>query len=105
VPQQAVTRGTSGDTVTVVAPDGTFAVRQVKVGTAQDRQWLIQDGLKPGETVIVDGFQKLRGAKTVKPVPWTPPQTAGRPAGASAGASAPVAAPATASAPASGASR
>ena len=84
VPQQAVTRGTSGDTVMVVAADGTFAVRPVKVGAAQGGQWLIQDGLKAGETVIVDGFQKLRGAKTVKPVPWTPQDPGARPAGASA---------------------
>ena len=106
VPQQAVTRGTAGDTVMVVAADGTFAVRPVKVGSAQGGQWLIQDGLKPGETVIVDGFQKLRGAKTVKPVPWAPPQPrAVGAASAPAGPSAPAPTPAPTPAPASGASR
>ena len=40
--------------------------------TAQDGQWLVTDGLKPGEQVMVDGLQKLRGPGPVKPVPWQP---------------------------------
>jgi membrane fusion protein (multidrug efflux system) len=100
VPQQAVQRGSTGDSVMVVAADGTVAPRPVKVGTAQGGDWVILDGLKPGELVMVDGFQTLRGTAPVKPVPWQPPAAA---ASAAARASAPPAA--TASAPASAASR
>ncbi len=68
LPQQAVTRSAQGDSVLVVAEDGSFAPRPVKVGAQQGGQWIILDGLKAGEQVMVDGFQKLRGAKVVKPV-------------------------------------
>jgi len=81
LPQQAVTRGATGDTVMVVGADGKVAPRPVKLGTSQDGQWLVLEGLKPGEQVMVDGFQKLRGNAPVKGVPWSP-----------AGASAPAAA-------------
>jgi membrane fusion protein, multidrug efflux system len=70
LPQQAVTRSAQGDTVMVVAPDGQVGPRQVKVGTSQGGQWVILEGLKPGEQVMVDGFQKLRPGAAVKPVPW-----------------------------------
>ncbi|MEN9904213.1 MAG: hypothetical protein RLZZ555_778 [Pseudomonadota bacterium] len=70
LPQQAVTRSAQGDSVLVVAADGSFAPRPVKVGAQQGGSWIILDGLKAGEQVMVDGFQKLRGAKVVKPVPW-----------------------------------
>jgi membrane fusion protein, multidrug efflux system len=100
LPQQAVTRTDQGDTVVVVAPDGKPAPRRVKVGAVQGNQWVVLDGLKEGEQVVVDGFQKMMvpGAP-VKPVPWKAPA---RPAAAAAAA--PAAAPAaqTAAAPAAG---
>jgi membrane fusion protein (multidrug efflux system) len=81
LPQQAVSRGAQGDSVRVVGSDGSVSVRPVKVGSARDGQWVILGGLEPGEQVMVDGFQKLRGGKgPVKPVPWQP----GPPAGAGA---------------------
>jgi membrane fusion protein (multidrug efflux system) len=72
LPQQAVTRTNQGDTVLVVGEDGKPGPRQVKVGNAQNNQWVILDGLKAGDQVIVDGFQKMMvpGAP-VKAVPWT----------------------------------
>jgi membrane fusion protein (multidrug efflux system) len=76
LPQQAVQRGSTGDSVMVVAADGTVAPRPVKVGTAQGGEWVILEGLKPGEMVMVDGFQKLRGNAPVKPVPWQAPASA-----------------------------
>jgi membrane fusion protein (multidrug efflux system) len=84
VPQQAVQRGATGDSVMVVAADGTVSPRPVKVGTAQGGDWVVLEGLKPGETVMVDGFQKLRGNAPVKPVPWQRPQPAPRAASGSA---------------------
>ena len=99
VPQQAVTRGTNGDTVMVVGADGKVAPRPIKVGTAVNGQWVVLDGLKAGEQVMVDGFQKLRGNAPVKAVPWSP-VTSGAAAAAPAGS-----APAAAAAPASAASK
>jgi membrane fusion protein (multidrug efflux system) len=72
LPQQAVTRSSQGDTVMVVGADGKVATRPVKVGSAQGGQWVILDGLKAGEQVVVDGFQKIRPDTPVKPVPWQP---------------------------------
>jgi membrane fusion protein (multidrug efflux system) len=101
IPQQAVTRGSQGDTVLVVGADGKPASRPVKIGSSQGTNWVVQGGLKPGEQVIVEGFQKMMvpGAP-VKPVPWS--KGASAPAQAASGA-APTTAPAT-TAPASAAS-
>ncbi len=76
LPQQAVTRNSQGDSVMVVGADGKVSPRPVKVGTAQGGQWVVLEGLKTGEQVMVDGFQKLRGPAPVKAVPWQPAASA-----------------------------
>ena len=89
VPQQAVNRGSQGDTVIIVAPDGKTGPRPIKISTQQGSNWVVRDGIKEGELVVVDGFQKMQApGMTVKPVPW---QAGGGPA-APAAAAAPVAA-------------
>ena len=88
LPQQAVTRSAQGDTVMVVGPDGKVSPRPVKLGNAQGSDWVVLDGLKAGEQVMVDGFQKLRGPAPVKPVPWLVPGAAAAPAPAGAASSA-----------------
>ena len=92
VPQQAVTRGPQGDSVLVIGEGGKATPRNIKVGGASGSNWIVLDGLKAGEQVIVEGFQKMRPGAPVKPVPWT-----------GTAAARPV--PAAASAPASAASR
>ena len=87
LPQQAVLRSSLGDSVMVVAADGKVAPRSVKIGSAQGNDWVVLDGLKAGEKVMVDGFQKLRGDAPVKPVAWQPAASAQAPS-ASAAASA-----------------
>ncbi|WP_374567187.1 efflux RND transporter periplasmic adaptor subunit [Ideonella sp.] len=94
LPQQAVTRGAAGDTVLVVGADHQVAPRPVQLGGTQGSQWVVLGGLKAGEQVVVDGFQKIRPKAPVAPVPWAPSGAA--PAAASAPA---------APAPASAASR
>ena len=89
VPQQAVQRGSTGDSVMVVDAEGKVTPRPVKVGTAQGGNWVILDGVKTGEMVMVDGFQKLRGAAPVKPVPWQAAGASGAAPAASAAASTP----------------
>ena len=87
LPQQAVTRGPIGDTVMVVDAEGKVASRPVKIGGVKDSQWIVLDGLKAGEQVVVDGFQKIQPKATVKPVPWTPVSSASAAAGPASAAS------------------
>ncbi len=70
VPQQGVSRSGQGDTVMVVGADNKPVPRKVQVGPIVNGSWVILDGLKADEKVIVDGFQKMMvpGAP-VKPVP------------------------------------
>ena len=70
LPQQAVQRTTQNDTAMVVGADGKPSVRVVRLGGTENGNWIVLDGLKPGEQVIVDGFQKIRPGGTVKAVPW-----------------------------------
>lgn len=86
LPQQAVQRGSAGDTVMVVGADGKVAPRPVKVSLGPNRQWVVLEGLAGGEQVVVDGFQKIRPNAPVKPVPWQPGGAASAPAAAAASA-------------------
>jgi len=79
LPQQAVTRSAQGDTVSVVDAEGKITKRTVKVGGQQNGRWVVLDGLKAGEQVMVDGFQKLQmmpPGTAVKAVPWQAPGSA-----------------------------
>jgi membrane fusion protein (multidrug efflux system) len=99
LPQQAVTRSVQGDTVMVVGADNHLTPRPIKLGSAQDNKWVVLSGLKAGEQVMVDGFQKLPRGKpgdpiVVKPVPW---QALGsKPAATATAAASAPAAPASA---------
>ncbi|WP_107875168.1 efflux RND transporter periplasmic adaptor subunit [Neisseria weaveri] len=74
VPQQAVTRGQQ-DTVLIVNAEGGMEPRVVTVVQQQGSNWIISDGLKDGDKVIVDGVSiaGMMGAKKVTPKEWTPP--------------------------------
>lgn len=67
VPAPAVTRTPQGTaTVMVVGQDNKAALRTVRIGALVDGHWLVDDGLKEGERVIVSGVQKLRPGTVVK---------------------------------------
>jgi membrane fusion protein (multidrug efflux system) len=67
VPATAVTRTPQGTaTVMIVGQDNKVALRTVRTGTLVDGFWLVDDGLKAGECVIVSGVQKLRPGTVVK---------------------------------------
>ena len=89
VPQQAVTRGEK-DTVMVVTPEGKMEPRPVKVVGQKGTNWIITEGLKAGDKVIVEGtmIAAISGAQKVQPKEWTPPQTQKPAAAASAPAQA-----------------
>lgn len=67
VPQQAVQRDTAGRAqLYVVKPDDTLELRSVTTGRVIGDRWVIENGLKAGDRVVVDGFQKVApGAKVV----------------------------------------
>ncbi len=79
IPRQAVTRDPKGGAmVTVVGKDGKTAARPVVTGDEQDGNILIQNGLKAGERVIVEGQDRVQPGAAVKPVPWQNPSAAQR---------------------------
>lgn len=59
VPAVAIQRGPSGTFVYLIQSDGTVTVRPVKVGLTEGNDVSIDDGLKPGDSVVVDGAEKL----------------------------------------------
>jgi multidrug efflux system membrane fusion protein len=60
VPTAAVQRGTQGSFVFVVGADKTVQQRTVTTGPAQGQMTSVQSGLQPGETVVVDGLDRLK---------------------------------------------
>lgn len=88
VPQRAVQGGPQGQFVTIVTADGKAAPQPVKTGGMAGGNFIIAEGLKGGEQVIVNGLQKARPGTPVKPVPWQP-QPATQPIAEPAGAAKP----------------
>ncbi len=71
VPQQAVQRnGGGGSEVFVVKDDNSVVLQPVRIGSAQDGQWFVTEGLKAGDKVVVEGFQKFAPGDKVKPQAW-----------------------------------
>jgi membrane fusion protein (multidrug efflux system) len=71
VPQQAIQRDTGGGSqVFVVKDDGRVATQTVRTGAVQEGLWLVSDGLKNGDRVVVDGFQKFAPGDKVKAAAW-----------------------------------
>ena len=58
--------------VYVVKADNTVELRGIVTGRATGNQWIVQQGLKAGEKVVVEGFQKLRPGAAVNAQPWKP---------------------------------
>lgn len=77
VPTPAIQRGPKGIFVYVVGSDSTVSVRSVVIDTAQGDQTILSSGVKPGESVVVDGQNQIRpGSK----VAVRPPEASGAPA-------------------------
>jgi membrane fusion protein (multidrug efflux system) len=78
VPQQAIRRNDTGSSeVFVVRDDNRATVAPVRLGRPVEDRWLIVDGVKPGDRVIVDGFQKFVAGDLVDPKPWKTNRQAG----------------------------
>jgi membrane fusion protein (multidrug efflux system) len=77
--QRAVTELQGSYQVAVVGGGNKIEIRTVKVGEVVGTMWIIEDGLKPGDTVVVEGTQKVAPGTIVNPKPYaaastTPPQ-------------------------------
>ncbi len=70
VPQRAVTEMQGKYLVAVVTADNKADVRPVKVGERFGSDWIIEEGLKVGEKVVVEGVQKARPGVLVDPKPF-----------------------------------
>jgi len=71
-PQSAVAQSQGSYQVAVVGSDHKVSMRTVKPGQTVGTMWVIDDGLQPGEQVVVEGLQKLRDGTLVTPKPAQP---------------------------------
>jgi len=69
IPQRAVQTGLGRQFVYVVSAGDTVRIRDVQTGPWSDGEWIIDQGLAPGDRVVVDGVQKAVPGRPVKPVP------------------------------------
>ena len=70
VPQRAVSELQGGYQVAVVDSENKVSIRTVQAGDRVGNQWVIAEGLKPGERVIAEGVQKVRPGMQVNPKPF-----------------------------------
>lgn len=71
VPPQAIQRNSSGASeVYLVKDDSRIVAQPVRTGGLVDGQWLVTEGLKPGQNVVVEGFQKFVVGDAVKASAW-----------------------------------
>ncbi|MBS2037998.1 efflux RND transporter periplasmic adaptor subunit [bacterium] len=71
VPQRAVTELQDRYQVALVGDDNNVTLQQVKVGERVGKEWIITEGLKPGQKVVVEGTQKVIPGKPVKTRPYS----------------------------------
>lgn len=73
VPQRAVLRDATGAATVFVVGEGNKAeARRITLGPAHESDWLVTDGLKDGDRVVVEGGQKLQPGMAVAPEEWKP---------------------------------
>ena len=78
VPQRAVTELQGGYQVAVVGPDNKVSIKTVTIGDRVGSDWVISEGLKPGERVIAEGVQKARPGALVNPKPFGAQEAKGK---------------------------
>ncbi len=77
VPQRAIIEVQSAYQVVVVGPDNKATFRPVKVAEKVGSNWIVTEGLKPGEKVVVEGFMKVREGMPVSAKPYAESASAG----------------------------
>lgn len=72
IPQLAVSRNTRGEaTALVVGAEGKVELRVLRTDRAVGNQWLVAEGLRAGDQVIVQNLQRIRPGAVVKPIAAT----------------------------------
>jgi membrane fusion protein (multidrug efflux system) len=72
VPQRAIQQLQSEQTVFTVNASNIVEARAITTEERVGEDWIVQQGLKPGDRVIVEGQLKVRPGTRVTPVPWHP---------------------------------
>lgn len=67
IPQRAVSELQGSHQVAVVGPDNRVHIQPVKLGAQVGSSWIVSDGLKPADRVVVEGVQKAKEGALVKP--------------------------------------
>jgi membrane fusion protein (multidrug efflux system) len=75
VPQRAVSDVQSKFLVAVVGSDNKVVIRPVVVGEKTGTEWIVSEGLKPGDRVVAEGIQKVKEGQQVNPKPYQPSST------------------------------
>ena len=78
VPQQALQRTADGSQSLMLVKDNKIEQLPVTTGGAINNNWIITSGLKAGDVVVVEGFQKIRPGAPVQASPWS--KNGGKPA-------------------------
>jgi RND family efflux transporter MFP subunit len=77
VPQRAIAIGPQEASVMVVGADNAASRRVVDLGGRYGDLWVVRSGLKPGEKIIVEGWQRVQPGQKVTPLPSAPAAAAG----------------------------
>jgi len=78
VPQRAVNELQGSYQIAVVGNDNKADIRSVKMGPKTGAMWVVAEGVKPGERVVAEGFQKLKEGIVVNPKPYQENEAAGK---------------------------
>ncbi|MDN5752691.1 MAG: efflux RND transporter periplasmic adaptor subunit [Nitrosospira sp.] len=70
IPQRAVQQGPTGSFVYVIDKEDKAELRPIQASTWHEKEWLIEDGLHPGERVVVEGFHRIQPGIQVNAVPY-----------------------------------
>lgn len=81
IPQRAVLQAMGRQSVYLVGPGDTIKVHDVTATSWQGTNWLIEQGLAPGDRVVVEGVQKAFPGTKVRPVPLSDSTAKAPPAG------------------------
>lgn len=72
VPEQAIQRTADGHSTIVKVTDGKAVFTPVELGPRAGQGYIVYQGLRAGDQVVVEGFQKIRPGAPVQPMPWKP---------------------------------
>lgn len=82
VPKPAISQGPQGAFVYVLDANETAQIRPVRLDREVPTGWIVREGVKAGDRIVVDGIIRVRPGAKVKPVPAATPPVALQPAGA-----------------------